>query len=188
MEQSGARARDRAQREEQLEEDLARARMFIVGQRSLFAGVGVTVQAMGDWGVKYQVGDNMVIDRGDVRFARMVNRLIVRGCDVNARLLELVQDQYNIGAELQVATEVPAAEAAQSGYALATALAAQVTANLRNLRRRGVNLRLQRRNRWRRRQRRRKMRLQQQPRGRRSATRRRAGGLRREHWQRRRYM
>jgi hypothetical protein len=128
MEQSGTRARNRAQKEEQLEEDLARARMFIVGQRALFAGVGVTVQAMGDWGVKFQVGDNLVIDRGDVRFARMVNREIVRGCDVNARLLELVQDHYNIGAELQVTTKVPAAEAAQDGYALATALAAQVAA------------------------------------------------------------
>ena len=126
MERSRGCARDRAaQKEEllQLEEDLARGRMFIVGQRALFAGVGVTVQAMGDWGVKYQVGDNMVIDRGDVSFARMVNREIVRGCDINARLLELVQDQYNIGAELQVAAELPSAEAARNESAPATAVA-----------------------------------------------------------------
>ena len=53
-------------------QEQAEARRILVGQADLFAEVGVAVTAMGAWGVQFQVGDNLVVDQGDVAFARMV--------------------------------------------------------------------------------------------------------------------
>ena len=77
------------------------SRTFLLAQRTLFAGIGVSVQGLENGRIKFQVGDNLVVHEGDVPFARMVRRVLKLGCDVNVRLLELVQDVYDIGAELQ---------------------------------------------------------------------------------------
>ena len=102
-----------ARTELDVRQEQAEARRILVGQAVLFAEVGVAVTAMGAWGVQFQVGHNLVVDQGDVAFARMVTRL-VRGEErrevVRARLAELTLDEYGLVA--QVPSEVEAAAAA----------------------------------------------------------------------------
>jgi hypothetical protein len=127
MERNAARSREKqAQRQEAALAELAEARRFLVEQKALFAEIGVTVQAQYDWGVKFQVGDTLVIDLGNAVFARVLKRVLERGGETHASVVELVQDHYPVlqltargTTQGQVQKQEQEAGAAQEGSATA---------------------------------------------------------------------
>jgi len=131
MGRSSAREREdrAAQREDKIQREGIEARQFLVTQRHWFAEIGVSVRAMGTWGVRFEVGDNVIIDNGNVTFVRMAQRVLKSGEQVNVRLTELVQDQYQT-LDLGTTNE-RAAEAAREApeTALAAVVAGAVRAN-----------------------------------------------------------